>query len=150
MLQPTHTAAQKKTGAIWHSVLNGVGVSALLAGLIVIFYNKAAHNGAHFQSPHAILGLITYIVFLLQATIGFTAFYIPQLYGGVNNAKSLYKYHRQGGYLTLLLSLATVAAATQTTYNKSVLKIRLWAVLVVAVIILMGVLPRVRKQKLGL
>ncbi|KAG9927567.1 hypothetical protein KCV05_g6407, partial [Aureobasidium melanogenum] len=45
--------------------------------------------------------------------------------------------------------LATVAAATQTDYNKNVLEIKLWAVLVAAAITLIGVLPRVKKQKFG-
>lgn len=54
------------------------------------------------------------------------------------------------GYVLLVLSFATVAAATQTSFNTGVLKIQLWAVIVTAGIVLIGVLPRVKKQKLGL
>jgi len=43
-----------------------------------------------------------------------------------------------------------VAAATQTDFNKNVLHIQLWAVIVAAVLTLIGVLPRIKKQKLGL
>lgn len=132
-----------------HAGLNDIGVLALAGGLIVIVYNKAAHNGAHFQSPHAILGLITYILFFIQATIGFTQYFVPQLYGGMNNAKKVWKYHRMAGYVILTSSFATVAAATQTDFNKNTLGINLWAVVVAAAISLVGLLPRIKKQKLG-
>lgn len=101
------------------------------------------------MSPHAILGLITYILFAIQAIVGITQFYFPGIYGGVDNAKSVYKYHRWSGYVILVMGLATVCAATQTDYNKGVLHVRLWAVLVASVITLVGVLPRVRRGKMG-
>jgi len=50
----------------------------------------------------------------------------------------------------LVLMLSTVVAATQTDYNKNVLHIKLWAVLVASALVLVGVLPRVKKGKLGL
>jgi hypothetical protein len=49
----------------------------------------------------------------------------------------------------LVLELATVAAATQTTYNVKVLHIPLWGVLVAAVLIIGGVGARIKKHKLG-
>ena len=113
-------------------------------------YNKAAHNGAHFTSVHGRLGLSVYILFILQALIGAVAFYTPGLLGGVQRAKATYKYHRISGYAVVVLSFAAVATATQTPFNVNVLHIRLWAVIVCAVILLMGVLPRIKKQKLGL
>ena len=82
--------------------------------------------------------------------MGLTQYYTPGLYGSVDNAKSVYKYHRMSGYLLLVLSLATVAAATQTDFNKNVLHIQLWAVIVTGVILLVGLLPRIRKGKFGL
>lgn len=121
-----------------------------IAGLVIIEYNKISHGGEHFKSPHAILGLITYILIVLQALVGITAYFFPGLYGGEATAKSLYKYHRMGGYLTLVLMLATVCAATQTTYNINVLDMQLWAVIVASMLILAGVVPRIKKQKLGL
>ena len=96
------------------------------------------------------MGLITYIFFVLQALVGITQYYAPGLYGGVDNAKAIYKYHRMSGYVLLILAFATVAAATQTDYNKTTLHIQLWAVIVAAVITLVGVLPRIKKQKMGL
>ncbi|CAL3963250.1 unnamed protein product [Diplocarpon coronariae] len=149
LLQPTHTPAQKRQGTVSHFILNNVALDALVAGLIVIEYNKMSHGGIHFVSAHAILGLVTYILLGIQALVGFTAYYVPQLYGSVENAKSLYKWHRLSGYLVLTLLLATVAAATQTDYNKNVLGIRLWAVIISSALILVGVIPRIKKQKLG-
>ncbi|KAI9674160.1 MAG: hypothetical protein M1817_001978 [Caeruleum heppii] len=150
VLQPTHTQEQKRLGTNIHAVLNGVAICALITGLIFIEINKFGHGGTHFESPHAILGLITSIFLIIQALVGITQYYTPNIYGGVNNAKKLYKYHRVSGYVVLTLTLATVAAATQTDYSKNVLHIKLWAVLVAAVLVLAGVVPRVKKQKLGL
>lgn len=150
LLQPTHTASQKRLGAYIHSALNFTGILALMGGLAVIVYNKEAHHGAHFTSAHARLGLTVYILFAIQALVGAAAFYTPAVFGGVSRAKATYKYHRVSGYLVVVLSLAAVATATQTDFNRNVLHIRLWAVLAVAVILLIGVLPRIKKQKLGL
>lgn len=72
------------------------------------------------------------------------------MFGSVDNAKSVYKYHRMSGYVLLVLSFVTIAAATQTGFNKNVLHIQLWAVVVASVITLAGVLPRIKKRKLGL
>ncbi|KAI4285316.1 MAG: hypothetical protein L6R38_000740 [Xanthoria sp. 2 TBL-2021] len=150
LLQPTHTPKQKKQGANIHGILNLTSILTLIAALVVIEYNKIAHSGAHFESPHAILGLITYILFFLQAIVGIAQYYTPGIFGSTEKAKSIYKYHRMSGYVILIMSFVTIAAATQTDYNKNVLHIQLWAVVVASVITLVGVLPRIKKQKLGL
>lgn len=149
VLQPTHTAKQKKQGTYTHAALNDIAILAAIAGLVVIEYNKFDHNGTHFESPHAILGLVTYILVALQALVGFLQFFAPSLFGGVDNAKALYKYHRVSGYVILLMMLATVCAATQTTFNKSVLEIQLWAVVVASVLVVLGVGARIKLNKFG-
>ena len=133
-----------------HALLNGFGAGSLIAGLVIIEVNKFSHDIPHFESPHSILGFITYIFIIIQAVAGIAQYYFPSVFGGVESAKKLYKYHRASGYVVLTLSLATVAAATQTTFNKSTLHIKLWAIIVAAVLVLVGVLPRIKKQKLGL
>jgi hypothetical protein len=150
ILQPTHTAEQKKLGTYIHAAAIDLGLASLIAGLVVIEVNKFGHNGIHFVSAHAILGLITYILLFLQAAVGVTQYFAPHLYGSVENAKSIYKYHRLSGYVVLTLALATVAAATQTDFNKGVLHIQLWAVLVAEVLTLAGLYARIKKEKLGL
>ena len=82
--------------------------------------------------------------------MGITQYYTPQLYGSEVNAKSIWKYHRMSGYVLLTLALGTVAAATQTPTGKNTLHLKLWAVLVCSVLVLVGMLPRIKKQKLGL
>jgi hypothetical protein len=147
LLQPTHTAQQKRQGTVLHSILNALAATLLYAGLAVILYTKMSHPGTHFKSPHAILGLITYCLLFVQATVGFTQYYTPQLYGGVENAKKIYKYHRLFGYIIFVTILVTVAAATQTDYVRGTLHIRLSAVVVTGILMLAGVLPRIKKQK---
>jgi len=150
ILQPTHTTTQKRHGTIYHFILNNLAIDLLIAGLVIIEYNKFAHNGTHFRSAHAILGLITYIFLFIQALVGFTQYFVPKLYGGVDEAKAVYKWHRISGYIILTMMLATAMAATQTDYNKTTLKIKIWAVGISAVLVLVGVLPRIKKQKLGI
>ena len=136
-------------GTHWHFALNLVATILLIAGLIIIEMNKASHPETRFSSPHGIMGLITYILIFSQALVGFAQFYMPeQIFGSVDKGKALYKYHRVMGYLILLMTLATICAATQTTFNKNVLKMRLWAVLVASVLVLIGVVPRVKLSKL--
>jgi hypothetical protein len=149
VLQPTHTAKQKKQGTFVHSALNTTALLAAIAGLIIIYYNKSAHNGVHFESIHAILGLTTYILVIIQALVGLTAFFTPSLYGGVDNAKSLYKYHRVSGYIVLTMMLATVCAASATTYNVNVLGMQLWALIVSSVLVFIGLVSRIRLSKFG-
>ncbi|KAJ9426348.1 hypothetical protein QL093DRAFT_2181109 [Fusarium oxysporum] len=138
-LQPTHTAEQKRVGQRVHASLNLVAFLILVAGVTIIEYNKIANNGPHFHSVHGYLGVITSIVLLLQYA----------LYGGVDNAKAVWKYHRWSGYIIFVLLLTTVVSAVETDYNHNVLNIKLWAVLLLAIITLVGVVPRIQKQKLG-
>ena len=137
-------------GTNLHFALNLVGVLALLAGLIVIEYFKVANNGGHFKSIHADLGIAMYVLVVLQALVGFVQYYAPSLLGGEGNAKAVYKYHRMSGYVVLTFGLVVVCAATQTPFNKQALGIRLWVVLVASVLVLAGVLPRVKLHKLGI
>lgn len=149
-LQPTHTAEQKRIGQRVHASLNLLAFLFLVTGVVIIEYNKVRSGHGHFSSVHGYLGVITSIVIGAQYLVGFTMWATPVLYGGVDNAKVLYKYHRWSGYLILILLLATVAAATETSYNLSVLKLKLWAMILLSVLVLVGVFPRIHKYKLGL
>jgi len=149
VVQPTHTKGQKRTGALVHAGFNDVAFLAGVAGLVIIEYNKFKNNGSHFKSTHAVLGLVTYILIVVQASVGAGMYFAPAVFGGETKAKSLYKYHRISGYLGLFLILATVCSATKTTYVEKVLKIELWHVVVCSAAILIGILPRIRLAKLG-
>ncbi len=148
VLQPTQTAEQKRTGTYIHAAFNGLALACFIAALTMIQIHKFTAGYAHFESPHSILGLITYIFVILQALWGGAQFFAPGIFGGEEKAKKVYKYHRWNGYVVFTLGLATVCAATQTTYSKHVLHIQLWAVIVASVITLAGLLPRIKKQKM--
>ncbi|PGG96213.1 hypothetical protein AJ79_09682 [Helicocarpus griseus UAMH5409] len=149
LLQPTHTPSQKRRGALTHYSILVLANACFTAALIIIEINKAPHPELRFKSVHAIMGLVTYIFIFLQALVGVAQYFFPaQIFGSVDNGKKIYKYHRVSGYVVLLLELATVAAATQTYYNKTVLHIQLWAVLVAAVLVVGGVGARIKKQKM--
>lgn len=150
ILQPTHTPAQKRAGTVAHFLFHAVGASALTTGLIIIEINKAGPGHEHFASAHARLGLIFYIAVYLQALVGFTQYYTPNLYGGVENAKKIYKYHRITGYAIATLGLATICAASWTYYGDNIAHIQHWAVIAASLLVLAGVVPRIRLSKLGL
>jgi hypothetical protein len=148
-VQPTHTPEQKRSGTLAHLLFHVFGATALTAGLIIIEMNKAGPGHEHFESAHARLGLTFYILVYIQAVVGFTQYYVPQLYGGVDNAKSIFKYHRVAGYVIATLGLATICAATWTDYSLKVAHIQHWAVIVASVLVLVGVVPRIRLSKFG-
>lgn len=104
---------------------------------------------SHFHSVHGYLGVLTSVVLLVQYIFGFLMWGVPGVFGGIDNAKALWKYHRISGYLLFILILATVTSAVWTDFNVNVLKIRLWAVIVAIALIVLGVYPRLHPRKLG-
>ncbi|KAJ5576833.1 hypothetical protein N7535_003759 [Penicillium sp. DV-2018c] len=149
ILQPTATPEQKRAGTFIHYVLQLLSVTLFVSAFVIIEVNKGSHP--HFVSTHGILGLTTYIAIVLQALVGVIQYFLPvTVLGSVDAGKRIYKYHRWGGYVLLLLEMATVVAATQTTFNVNVIHIPLWGVLVSAVLILAGVGARIKKHKMGL
>ena len=56
---------------------------------------------------------------------------------------------RMSGYLIVLLSLATICAATFTGFNLNSLHIKLWAAIVASVLVVIGLAPRIKKHKFG-
>lgn len=148
-LQPTWTAEEKIKGARVHGALNLLSFLIFAAGVVLIEVNKFKSNGAHFHSAHGYLGVISAVILLAQYVFGFLIWGVPLVFGGVDNAKALYKYHRGSGYFLFLLLLATVISATSTDYNHAVLDIKAWAVVVASLLIVAGVYPRIHKTKLG-
>jgi hypothetical protein len=127
-----------------------VSFLAFVTGVTIIEYNKISSGGVHFHSVHGYLGVITSIILGIQYIVGFTMWLVPALYGGEENAKSLYKYHRISGYFILALLMATVISATKTDFNVNVLGLQLWGAVILSILILAGVYPRIQRSKLGL
>jgi len=112
VLQPTAAQKDKINGTYVHSVLNTLGVggacfagsvaitpltdsTALIAGLVVIEMNKASHPETRFQSTHGKVALVAYILIFIQWLVGLAQFFLPKIvFGSVDRAKSVYKYHR--------------------------------------------------------
>lgn len=149
ILQPTVTQQQKTRGARLHAAIQLISTLLFVSGFIAIEVKKG--SSARLISPHGILGLTTYISVVLQALVGVVQFFFPvAILGSVDAGKRVYKYHRWTGYILLLLEMATVVAATQTTYNLIAIHISLGPVVVAAILTLAGVGARIKKQKLGI
>jgi Eukaryotic cytochrome b561 len=71
LLQPTHTPEQKRLGAVSHGILNSVALALFTTAVIIIIYNKGAHGAAHFTTAHGRIGLITYILLLIQVHLSY-------------------------------------------------------------------------------
>jgi hypothetical protein len=147
VVQPTHTQTQKTQGGQIHGILN---VSALLSfgtAAVIMFYNKWNHGASHYTTWHGKFGLITNILLVSQVLVGATMFWQPNLYGGEAKAKALYKYHRVFGYALSGLVLATVTLGTQSDWFIGKINV-LWVWLVFDVLILAGLAPRIRPNKM--
>ena len=147
ILQPTHTAAQKKQGAITHGALHSLGVISFVVGTSIIWYNKTSHSAPHYTSLHGKVGLATVILLVVQSVVGIVAFYFPSLLGGEAKAKATYKYHRMSGYVVAALVLTNVTLGTQTTWFHGKVP-ALWIWIVYDVLIVVGLAARVRVSKM--
>lgn len=146
----THEDSEtKRRGQYIHAALNLAAFLALVTGFTIVEVSVAQMKTQHFPSTHAVFGLVTLISLVVQYIVGFTMWWTPSLFGGEDQAKSLYKYHRYAGYLILVLLLSTAITATLTGYNQYVLGVPTLAVVVGAVLVVGGVVPRIQKQKLG-
>lgn len=150
ILQPTWTADEKKVGARLHAALNLLSFLLFGAGVLIIEANKIKQGpDSHFHSVHGYLGVATSFVLLAQYLIGFLMWGVPGVFGGIENAKKVWKYHRASGYLLYALIVATVISAVFTGFNVNVLDIKLWAVVVSVGLLVVGVYPRLHPRKFG-
>jgi Eukaryotic cytochrome b561 len=137
-------------GTYIHAALVNLALLCFLAAFIIIEVNKSINHPVHLKSPHAIMGLITFILLLLQVFVGAAQFFFPTLaFGSVDRGKAVYKYHRMSGYLIVVLLCATVSAATWTDHNLDVMQIHHWSVITASVILLAGLFARIKKSKLA-
>lgn len=150
VLQPTHTADQKRKGTYTHASLAALAAVCFYSALAAILVHKMRAGLPHYESPHAILGAVIYALLFIQAFVGFTQYFVPALYGGVGNAKSVYKYHRVSGYIILFLLLANVVLASLTFYGSKILGLKTWGIVLIGLLTIAGAYPRIKKQKVKL
>ncbi|KAK9389831.1 hypothetical protein V1515DRAFT_172282 [Lipomyces mesembrius] len=147
LVQPTSTAAEKQLGATVHGIFNLIAGMAFFGALSIIFINKAAHQGIHFKSVHARLGLVTYILLFANVLLGITQYWTPYVYGSVTRAKSLYKFHRVIGYVSLAFSFLTAALSSTTDYNRSIFGMKFSVLFGLVIVTSIGLAVRIRPQK---
>lgn len=151
VLQPTGATPESKVlGQRAHAALQFTSLLLLASGVAVIETNKSVNNGEHFHSAHGYLGVITGVLLAGQYVVGFAMWALPGLFGGEARAKAVWKYHRYGGYVLLVVLLATVVSAAETDYAKKVLGVKTWAVAIGAALVVVGVYPRIQMRKLGI
>lgn len=93
--------ARKKKDSSWlnkHRILAISVVIAGLAGALVMFFHKEAALYPHFNSPHAIAGLVTVILVLITPTMGMIL---------VKGKEALRPVHRLFGRITFLIFVLT-------------------------------------------
>jgi hypothetical protein len=150
-LQPATTPLEKVEGRNRHALIQFVGLLSAILGVSSIIYNKSLHNHSHFDSPHGKFGVFMISFLVIQLVFGSLSVNAPGLFGGVNKAKALWKYHRLSGYVALMLAWATAEYGIQSDYIvKEVLPS--WGIAVAAIsgaLVILGVGGRIRPEKLG-
>ncbi|GAA5956626.1 hypothetical protein JCM21900_003626 [Sporobolomyces salmonicolor] len=154
LLQPIPAnAATKKKGLQLHQVFQYTAFPMILVGAAFIIANKALHDARHFTTWHATFGILTLVLIVLQISFGALVVYSPliSVLGGEGKAKSLWKYHRMSGYLTLTLLILTplLALASDWVVNNSSQTERALIGFGLGMAGV-GVLFRIRTSKLGL
>lgn len=71
-----HTRQTHKT---LHWILQALGSSAAIAGMVIEFYGKWQSSRSHFVSTHAILGLVAFILTLLGIFNGVSALWSVEM-----------------------------------------------------------------------
>ncbi|CAO3696700.1 unnamed protein product [Rhizopus stolonifer] len=151
-LQLTTTATEKKVGLKYHAWIQSGSYLSAIVGVSFIFYNKVISNKPHFESVHGKLGLFVFIYLFVQVVFGVTIGLMPiTIYGSLDKAKKLWKYHRTLGYILLLLVWVTAQLGVRADYMYSNLYnpylIHLhWLSLA---LVLVGLFYRTRVSKLG-
>lgn len=149
--QPAPLSGEHKTvGGQIHGVLNTTSVLMFLGGFSFIFYNKHSHGAEHITSWHAVFGITTYSLLAVALLVGVAQFWTPILvFGSIERAKSVYKYHRMAGYFILLLISCTILLALDSDYNNNVLHIPYWSVVPAVALVFGGLVSGLNVAKLG-
>ncbi|WWC90874.1 uncharacterized protein L201_005811 [Kwoniella dendrophila CBS 6074] len=109
---PSNSTIKERKFKSHQSIMLGFALPILAIGSLAMVYNKYLHGAKHFTTWHAKLGLISIIWVLTQATIGaLSVWFNGKAFGGKENAKRVYKYHRLSGYLLVTLMLITIHLA---------------------------------------
>jgi len=147
-LQPATTPVEKVEGLNRHALIQTLGLTSAILGVSAVVYSKIINEKEHFATPHGKFGIFIASYFLVQFIFGSLSVNAPGLFGGVNKAKALWKYHRMSGYLVLMLAWATAEFGIQS----AAAMFPRWGITVASIsggLIILGVGGRIRTSKLG-
>ncbi|CAG8544522.1 1605_t:CDS:2 [Ambispora gerdemannii] len=149
VLQRTQKPKEKKRGLDYHQILQYISTILGIFGFAIAVYNKSIHNKRHLQSWHAIFGLSLFLLIFAQLIFGLAITTCPRLvFGSALRAKKLYKYHRIIGYIFLVLAWVTMFTGTQVGRTKREFDY-LYVWVMTLVVVFVGVVDRVNRQKVG-
>jgi len=143
----------KRKGLVFHQYWIALfALPVITAGTWIMIYAKYSYGAHHFTSWHAKFGLLTWIWLILQALVGAgSVWFGGAAFGGGDNAKRVYKYHRISGYIVLTLLLVTVHLAgawTDWVVARTTLVQRACVYTTLPAVILLSVAWRVRPYKM--
>ncbi|CAD6567819.1 MAG: hypothetical protein TREMPRED_004020 [Tremellales sp. Tagirdzhanova-0007] len=137
------------------SAMLGLVLPAFAVGSAAMWWNKHLHGADHFTTWHGRFGLATIVWVMIQVMIGAaTVWFGGKAFGGQENAKKVYKYHRLSGYLLVLLALVTAhlagAHSTWALGRPGMKDVRVAAFWVGLPLIGLGLVTRSRPSKMKL
>ncbi|KAI8080937.1 eukaryotic cytochrome b561-domain-containing protein [Thamnidium elegans] len=149
LLQPTSTPEEKKKGLKYHAIVQTTSYISAITGFTIIFCNKILQGKPHFESLHGQLGLFVFIYHLIQLVFGITIAFVPRLFGSVQKAKSLWRFHRVFGYILLVLAWTTAQLGVRAHYMEMYLYSPhlMWFHWMAVILVLGGVLSGTRFSK---
>lgn len=150
LVQPTPASPAHKTlsGQVHGLTLVTAAILYAIAGATV-FYIKIAYGKPHFTSWHGKFGLATSLSLTANILGGVVQFWFPkQVLGSEAAGKQLYKYHRLGGYCTLVLMSTTILLGLQSNYNQDIANLSYWIIGPAIALTVGGLFSRLQVHKI--
>ncbi|KAG9304956.1 hypothetical protein G9A89_003125 [Geosiphon pyriformis] len=148
VLQQTSRPREKKRGLNFHLVLQYLSVITAFIGFLVAFYHRTINKKQHFKSTHSLLGLAALWLIFMQIMFGVAIVNITRLFGGLVEAKKMYKYHRMTGYLFLITAWLAMISGTQVGRTKREFQYE-WVWLLLSCVTIFALVRRVVIRKMG-
>jgi hypothetical protein len=92
---------RKKYWLKLHKSVNSLGILLMTAGIIMAFIYVSGTGNNHFNEPHHITGLISYLSVVVTSLLGFYQF-------KAKNKSAVRMAHRWLGRVSLMMSLLTI------------------------------------------
>ncbi|RIA86559.1 eukaryotic cytochrome b561-domain-containing protein [Glomus cerebriforme] len=147
LLQRAVKKHEKARNTLFHKILQLFSLSCLITGFIIIYNNKKIKGKTHYKTYHAKIGLMTFILYIIQTIGGLILIYFPSLFGGISKSKKYYKHHRLMGYIILFLIWLSAITSTQSKWIMKYFN-QYWIWVVSIGMIFVGVIARINLNKI--